>query len=63
MRATIPAMAGRPIAAIRRPSISAALEALGLTPLHRRSFAPVREIIARFAQPELQLENARRRVL
>jgi ribonuclease HII len=31
------------------------LEALGVTPLHRRSFAPVREIIARFAQPELQL--------
>ena len=30
------------------------LEALGVTPLHRRSFAPVREIIARFAQPELR---------
>jgi len=33
------------------------LEALGVTPLHRRSFAPVREIIARFAQPELELEE------
>ena len=33
------------------------LEALGVTPLHRRSFAPVREIIARFAQPELQLQE------
>ena len=31
------------------------LEALGVTPLHRRSFAPVREIIARHAQPELRL--------
>ena len=29
------------------------LQALGVTPLHRRSFAPVREIIARTAQPEL----------
>ena len=29
------------------------LEALGVTPLHRRSFAPVREIMAREAQPEL----------
>ena len=27
------------------------LEALGVTPLHRRSFAPVREIIARDARP------------
>ncbi len=34
------------------------LEALGVTPLHRRSFAPVREIIARFAQPELQLKES-----
>ena len=34
------------------------LEALGVTPLHRRSFAPVREIIARFAQPELELEES-----
>jgi ribonuclease HII len=35
------------------------LEALGVTPLHRRSFAPVREIIARFAQPEPTIqENA-----
>jgi ribonuclease HII len=31
------------------------LEALGITPLHRRSFAPVQQIIARAAQPELQL--------
>ena len=30
-----------------------ALEALGPTPLHRRSFAPVREIEARLAQPQL----------
>jgi ribonuclease HII len=29
------------------------LEALGVTPLHRRSFAPVREILARHSQPEL----------
>jgi len=34
------------------------LEALGVTPLHRRSFAPVREIIARFARPELQLKES-----
>ncbi|HET7817176.1 MAG TPA: ribonuclease HII [Sphingomicrobium sp.] len=33
------------------------LEALGVTPLHRRSFAPVREILARHAQPELQLHE------
>jgi ribonuclease HII len=33
------------------------LHALGVTPLHRRSFAPVREIIARDAQPELQLHE------
>jgi len=31
------------------------LNALGVTPLHRRSFAPVRELMARTAQPELQL--------
>jgi len=31
------------------------LEALGVTPLHRRSFAPVREIIARHAQPQLAM--------
>jgi ribonuclease HII len=36
------------------------LEALGVTPLHRRSFAPVREILARRAQPELQLEQTAR---
>jgi len=34
------------------------LEALGVTPLHRRSFAPVREIIARRAQPELRLTES-----
>ena len=34
------------------------LEALGVTPLHRRSFAPVREIMARHAQPELQLTES-----
>jgi ribonuclease HII len=33
------------------------LEALGPTPLHRRSFAPVREIEARKAQPELVFEE------
>jgi ribonuclease HII len=33
------------------------LEAMGVTPLHRRSFAPVREIIARGAQPELVLHE------
>jgi len=32
------------------------LNALGLTPLHRRSFAPVREIAARHAQPDLIFE-------
>jgi ribonuclease HII len=31
------------------------LEALGVTPLHRRSFAPVREIIERHAQPHLPM--------
>ena len=31
------------------------LEALGVTPLHRRSFAPVREILARGGQPGLAL--------
>jgi len=30
------------------------LEAQGVTPLHRRSFAPVRELIARQAQPDLE---------
>ena len=33
------------------------LEALGVTPLHRRSFAPVQQILARHAQPELQLHE------
>jgi ribonuclease HII len=32
------------------------LDALGLTPLHRRSFAPVRAIAARHAQPNLVFE-------
>ena len=34
------------------------LEALGVTPLHRRSFAPVREIIARSGQSDLLAEIA-----
>jgi len=35
------------------------LEALGVTPLHRRSFAPVREIMSRHGQPEPAMpENA-----
>jgi len=34
------------------------LEALGVTPLHRRSFAPVREIIARHAQPHLPMAES-----
>lgn len=34
------------------------LEALGVTPLHRRSFAPVREILARHAQPTFDLPSA-----
>lgn len=34
------------------------LDALGVTPLHRRSFAPVREIMARNAQPELQPQES-----
>jgi ribonuclease HII len=33
------------------------LESLGVTPLHRRSFAPVQQILARDAQPELQLHE------
>ncbi len=33
------------------------LAALGVTPLHRRSFAPVREIIARRAPPELAMHE------
>ena len=33
------------------------LEAHGVTPLHRRSFAPVREMLARSAQPELALNE------
>ena len=33
------------------------LEAFGVTPLHRRSFAPVREIMSRGAQAELQLHE------
>ena len=34
------------------------LETLGVTPLHRRSFAPVREIMARHAQPKLPLSES-----
>jgi ribonuclease HII len=34
------------------------LEALGVTPLHRRSFAPVREIMARHAQPTLPMQES-----
>ena len=34
------------------------LEALGVTPLHRRSFAPVREIMARHDQPKLALQES-----
>ena len=34
------------------------LEALGVTPLHRRSFAPVREIIARHDQPKLSMPES-----
>ena len=33
------------------------LEALGVTPLHRRSFAPVREIMARNSQPGLAISE------
>jgi ribonuclease HII len=33
------------------------LEVLGVTPLHRRSFAPVRAIMAREAEPELRLHE------
>jgi ribonuclease HII len=33
------------------------LNTLGVTPLHRRSFAPVREIMARHCQPELGLSE------
>jgi ribonuclease HII len=39
------------------PEHHRALEALGPTPLHRRSFAPVREIEARKARPELVIEE------
>lgn len=33
------------------------LQSLGVTPLHRRSFAPVQQILARDAQPQLQLHE------
>ena len=39
------------------PDHRRAIAMLGLTPLHRRSFGLVREIIARDAQPELVLEE------
>jgi ribonuclease HII len=38
------------------PEHHRALQALGPTPLHRRSFAPVRDIEAKRAQPELVFE-------
>jgi ribonuclease HII len=38
------------------PDHRRAINDLGLTPLHRRSFGPVREIEARNAQPELAFE-------
>jgi ribonuclease HII len=34
------------------------LEELGVTPLHRRSFAPVREIMARQGMPQLPLQES-----
>jgi ribonuclease HII len=40
------------------PEHHRALHALGLTPLHRRSFAPVRAIEAKRAQPDLVFEIA-----
>ena len=55
----IPAMAGSITAAIRRPSIIRALDALGLTPLHRRSFAPVREMLELQRAAELPLTEMR----
>ena len=39
------------------PDHRRAINTLGLTPLHRRSFGLVREIEARNAQPELVLEE------
>ena len=39
------------------PDHRRALNTLGLTPLHRRSFGLVREIEARKAQPELVFEE------
>jgi ribonuclease HII len=39
------------------PDHRRALKELGLTPLHRRSFGPVREMEARSAQPELVFER------
>src|SRR5258708_38262334 len=39
------------------PDHRRAINDLGLTPLHRRSFAPVREFEARNAQPELVFEE------
>ncbi len=34
------------------------LEALGVTPLHRRSFAPVREIMSRQVQPDVPMHES-----
>jgi ribonuclease HII len=41
------------------PDHRRAIEALGLTPLHRRSFGLVRQVEARAAQPELELVEMR----
>ena len=49
-------MAGRRNNGYRRPSIAARSHALGPTPLHRRSFAPVRAI-ERASQPELVFDE------
>ena len=43
---SIPATAGRPTRAIGTPEHYRGLDALGPTPLHRRSFAPVRHCLA-----------------
>jgi ribonuclease HII len=45
------------------PDHRRAIAELGLTPLHRRSFGFVREMMARSAQPELELQEIPVRVL
>lgn len=45
------------------PAHQHGLKTLGVTPLHRRSFAPVREILARQAQHELPVQEIPLRVL